>query len=109
MISATNKDTATSGFTDYLVADMSLRASIRQLAATYLAGRGRLDVLIHNAAAFDYAQKRRSKTEEGIETIWATNHLGPVLLTNLLLGAIKPAIEREVHKEFDKRFGKHKA
>jgi putative polyhydroxyalkanoate system protein len=24
-----------------------------------------------------------------------------------LLGAIKPAIEREVHKEFDHRFGKH--
>ena len=24
-----------------------------------------------------------------------------------LLGAIKPAIEREVHKEFDNRFGKH--
>ena len=24
-----------------------------------------------------------------------------------LLGTIKPAIEREVHKEFDKRFGKH--
>lgn len=25
-----------------------------------------------------------------------------------LLGTIKPAIEREVHKEFDKRFGAHK-
>jgi putative polyhydroxyalkanoate system protein len=28
---------------------------------------------------------------------------------SFLLGAIKPAIEHEVHKEFDKRFGKHKA
>jgi putative polyhydroxyalkanoate system protein len=25
-----------------------------------------------------------------------------------LMGAIRPAIEREVHKEFDKRFGPHK-
>jgi NAD(P)-dependent dehydrogenase (short-subunit alcohol dehydrogenase family) len=74
---------------ELLVADMSLQASIRRMAAAFLAGHQTLDVLIHNAAAFDYAQKLRSKTEESIETIWATNHLGPVLLTNLLLDVLK--------------------
>jgi NAD(P)-dependent dehydrogenase (short-subunit alcohol dehydrogenase family) len=49
-----------------------------------------------HAATFDYAQKRSSKTEEGIETIWATNHLGPVLLTNLLLDALKRSDQRRV-------------
>lgn len=74
---------------ELLLVDMSLQASIRRLAAAYLARRETLDVLVHNAAAFDYGQQRRSKTEEGVETIWATNHLGPVLLTKLLSGALR--------------------
>jgi NAD(P)-dependent dehydrogenase (short-subunit alcohol dehydrogenase family) len=48
-----------------------------------------LDVLIHNAATFDIRQKERVLTEEGIEKVWATNHVGPVLLTDLLLPAVK--------------------
>jgi NAD(P)-dependent dehydrogenase (short-subunit alcohol dehydrogenase family) len=72
-----------------MLVDMVLQESIRRLAATFLAGHQTLDVLIHNAAAFDYAQQQRAKTAEGIETIWATNHLGPVLLTNLLLDALR--------------------
>ena len=44
-----------------------------------------MDVLIHNAAAFDVRAKTRHMTEEGIESIWATNHLGPFALTGTLL------------------------
>jgi len=49
----------------------------------------RLDVLIHNAAIFDITQKDVVYTSEGIEAVWATNHLGPVLLTKLLLDVIE--------------------
>ncbi|MDP2302821.1 MAG: SDR family NAD(P)-dependent oxidoreductase [Ignavibacteria bacterium] len=49
----------------------------------------KIDVLIHNAAAFDLSQKRQLITSENIESIWATNHVGPVLLSNLLLNKIK--------------------
>lgn len=47
-------------------------------------GVNRLDVLIHNAADFDISRKKPLFSADGVETIWATNHLGPVLLTKLL-------------------------
>jgi len=48
-----------------------------------------LDVLIHNAADFDIARKQPEKSVDGIETIWATNHIGPILLTNSVLDLLK--------------------
>lgn len=74
---------------ELMLVDMSSQASIRAFAEAYLAKYDVLDVLIHNAAKFDVAQKKPVKTEDGIESIWATNHLGPVLMTDLLLDAIK--------------------
>ena len=74
---------------ELMLVDMSSQASIRAFAEAYLAKYDVLDVLIHNAAKFDVAQKTPVKTEDGIESIWATNHLGPVLMTDLLLDAIK--------------------
>jgi len=47
-------------------------------------GCTRLDALIHNAADFDISRKEPARSPDGIETVWATNHLGPVLLTHLL-------------------------
>ena len=44
-----------------------------------------VDVVVHNAAFFDISQKARTFTAEGRETTWATNVLGPALLTELLL------------------------
>lgn len=74
---------------DLMLLDMSLQSSIRAFAAEFLARHEVLDVLIHNAAMFDIRQKERILTEEGVEKVWATNHIGPVLLTNLLLPAVK--------------------
>jgi NAD(P)-dependent dehydrogenase (short-subunit alcohol dehydrogenase family) len=45
--------------------------------------------LIHNAANFDHAQKKPVFTPEGLETVFATNHLGPFLLTHLLLDMLR--------------------
>jgi NAD(P)-dependent dehydrogenase (short-subunit alcohol dehydrogenase family) len=45
-----------------------------------------LDVLINNAAVF---KRQRTLTADGYETMFATNHLGPFLLTNLLLERLK--------------------
>ena len=74
---------------ELIILDMSLQSSIKAFAETFLAKYDLLDVLIHNAAAFDIRQKERKLTSEGIELVWATNHIGPVLLTELLLNAIK--------------------
>lgn len=61
--------------------DLSSQASIRAAASKV----ENLDVLIHNAAFFDLSARRRQQTVEGVERIWATNYLGPVLLTEMLL------------------------
>lgn len=47
---------------------------------------GALDVLVNNAAA---SLRTREVTADGFERHWATNVLGPHLLTTLLLWALR--------------------
>lgn len=62
--------------------DLSSRQSILDgVTALRALGRGRLDVLIHNAADFDVSRRTPAFTTDGVESVWATNHVGPVLLT----------------------------
>lgn len=74
---------------ELLQADMSSQQSVRQLADEVRTKHQRLDVLIHNAANFDLSVKKPRITPDGVETIFATNHLGPFLLTHLLLDLLK--------------------
>lgn len=69
--------------------DMSSQKSICAFADQFKATHDRLDVLIHNAANFDHTLKKATLTEDRVETIFATNHLGPFLLTHLLLDRVK--------------------
>jgi NAD(P)-dependent dehydrogenase (short-subunit alcohol dehydrogenase family) len=70
---------------DVLALDLSASASIAAACADFRAtGHRRLDVLIHNAADFDLGRKAPVLTDDGIESVWATNHLGPVRLTQAL-------------------------
>ncbi len=69
--------------------DLSLQASIRQAAAQLADRLERVDVLIHNAADFDISRKAPVYTAEGIESVWATNHIGPVVLTERLMPLIE--------------------
>lgn len=72
-----------------LLLDMSSRQSIKKAAKEFKATMPRLDVLIHNAADFDISRKEPDWTEDGLERVWATNHVGPVLLTLLLLSELQ--------------------
>jgi len=72
-----------------MIVDMSSQALIRAFAADFSAKYDQLDALIQNAAIFDISQKEAQYSADDIETIWATNHLGPVLLTDLLLEKLK--------------------
>lgn len=76
--------------------DLSSSTSIRQMASEVMERHDTLDVLIHNAAAFDIAQKQRVLNDDGIELTWATNHLGPVLMTDRLLPALHNAEQGRV-------------
>ena len=68
--------------------DLSSQQSVRDMAAGFKSKHDRLDVLINNAAVF---KNKRTLTPDGLETMFATNHLGPFLLTNLLLDQLKAA------------------
>jgi len=82
------EETSGSSTVDLMIVDMSLQSSIQDFSDAFLAKYDCLDVLIHNAAIFDITQKKPIYTDEGIESVWATNRLGPVLLTELLWGAL---------------------
>lgn len=79
-----------------LLLDMSSRQSIKQAVKEFKAAMPRLDVLIHNAADFDITRKEPDWTEEGIERVWATNHIGPVLLTLLLLSELQVSAQGRI-------------
>jgi NAD(P)-dependent dehydrogenase (short-subunit alcohol dehydrogenase family) len=67
--------------------DLSRMDSVRELAAEYTARFGRLHVLVNNAGAIFY--NGREESADGFEMTFAVNHLGPFLLTNLLLPALR--------------------
>ena len=67
---------------DAFAADMSVLSEVRRLAAQVLDAYPRLDVLVNNVGGF---WAHRHATADGLEHTFAVNHLGPFLLTNLLL------------------------
>src|SRR2546428_2957461 len=73
---------------DLMLADLSLLTSVRSLAAEFGARYSKLDVLINNAAV---VLSSRTVTTEGFEQMFATNYLGPFLLTRLLIPYLEAA------------------
>ena len=61
--------------------DLSSLASVRSAAREISRTVGHIDALLNIAAIYS---SEYHKTKEGFETMLATNHLGPFLLTNLL-------------------------
>jgi NAD(P)-dependent dehydrogenase (short-subunit alcohol dehydrogenase family) len=83
------REISNSDMVELMIVDLALQSSIRDLSDVVLSKYDRLDVLILNAAIFDITQKMGIDTSEGIESIWATNHIGAVLLTELLWSVLK--------------------
>jgi len=63
------------------IVDMSLRRSVRACAERLLAGYEPVHVLVHNAGVLP---SERRETAEGLELTFATNVVGPHLLTRML-------------------------
>jgi NAD(P)-dependent dehydrogenase (short-subunit alcohol dehydrogenase family) len=68
------------------ICDVSSLASVREFAASFNASGSPLDVLVNNAGVLP---TERKKTDEGFELTFATNVLGPFLLTELLLPKLR--------------------
>lgn len=76
--------------------DMSSKKSILDASDELKRRIKQLDVLIHNAAEFDISRKQPEKSADGIERIWATNHIGPVLLTKSVLELINNSVQGRI-------------
>ncbi len=83
----------TGGKVDLALADLSSQAEVRALADEFERRYDRLDVLVNNAGV---VQSERTETPDGLETTFATNHLSPFLLTNLLLDTLKESAPSRV-------------
>lgn len=79
------QDTGNSAI-EFMLADLSLMADVRALAAGFRSKYDRLDVLVNNAGTVN---QQRQVTPEGFEKSWALNHLSYFLLTNLLLDTLR--------------------
>jgi len=69
-----------------IVADLASQSDIRRAAAEFLATGSPLHVLVNNAGVVNL---QRTLTPDGIETVFAVNHLAYFLLTLLLLERMK--------------------
>jgi retinol dehydrogenase 14 len=83
----------TGGRVDLALADLSSQAEVRALADEFERRYDRLDVLVNNAGL---VQSTRTESVDGLETTFATNHLAPFLLTNLLLDLLKKSAPSRV-------------
>jgi NAD(P)-dependent dehydrogenase (short-subunit alcohol dehydrogenase family) len=78
--------TATGAAPELLLADMSSQQAVRALADDVRQRFPKIDVLINNAGGMF---SERGLTVDGIERTFATNHLGPFLLTNLVIDLVR--------------------
>jgi dehydrogenase/reductase SDR family protein 12 len=68
--------------------DLATLSSVREAAAALADRHPRIDVLVNNAGAWS---SYRQESSDGIERTWATNVLGPFLLTELLRDSLARA------------------
>ncbi|KAH8946157.1 hypothetical protein BDL97_12G078100 [Sphagnum fallax] len=80
---------------DVMPLDLSSLASIRKFVEDFNARNLPLNILINNAGVY---VRKFELSENGMEKIFATNHIGPFLLTNLLLDKMK-ITAKETNKE----------
>ena len=75
---------------DLQLCDLSVLSSVRNLAEILRSKYETIDVLINNASVY---KRKRTVTVDGFEEMFAANHLGPFLLTNLLLEPLQAAVQ----------------
>lgn len=75
--------------------DMSSFESIREFAEKFKNEFPKLDIIINNAGYFEHGAKYKL-SENNIELTFATNVVGPFLLTNLLLDSLKKSDDPRV-------------
>ena len=78
---------------ELFLVDMAFQQQIRAVGNTIRAQYPVIDVLVNNAGTWI---SEHSLTEEGIEKVFAVNHLGYVLLTHLLYPSLRGAADARI-------------
>ena len=78
---------------DLFICDFSSHASIKKFAKEFRMKYNHIDVLINNAGAII---GERQTNDEGLEMMFATNHLGYFLVTHYLLDLLKAADKERI-------------
>ena len=86
-----NKDGAVLGEIVNYPLDLSSMKSIREFATNVIEKEGNIDILVNNAGLTQPINQDQYLTEDGFDLTIGTNHLGPFLLTNLLLDKLSNA------------------
>nr|XP_039256631.1 dehydrogenase/reductase SDR family member 13-like [Styela clava] len=68
----------------FMELDLAEMADVRKFANEYIAKEERLDILVNNAGTIT-----DGKTKDNFDMMFGINHLGPFLLTNLLLPLLR--------------------
>ncbi len=76
----------------FLELDVSDLGSVRRAAGKFLAGGRPLDVLVNNAGVAG----TNALSADGFDLTYATNHIGPFLLTNLLLPLVSDSAQGRI-------------
>ena len=77
---------------EFALLDLADLGSVRRAAQAFLDSGRALDVLVNNAGVAG----TRALSADGFDLTYATNHIGPFLLTNLLLPALERALQGRV-------------
>jgi len=82
--------------TTFLQLDTGSMKSVKAFANEFKSKFDRLDVLVNNAGSGYFVKDQRT-TEDGLEAFYATNYLGPFLLTKFLTEMLKKSNGRVVN------------
>ncbi|GMR40894.1 hypothetical protein PMAYCL1PPCAC_11089, partial [Pristionchus mayeri] len=77
----------------YVNCDLGSKENLRSCADKLIEREPHIDILINNAGLWMSCYQR---TKDGHEITWQTNHLGPFLLTELLLPLVEKAEEGRI-------------
>ena len=77
---------------DLQLCDLSILSSVRNLAEILKSKYQKINILINNASVY---KRKRVVTVDGFEEMFAANHLGPFLLTNLVLELLQAAVQAD--------------
>ena len=77
---------------DLQLCDLSILSSVRNVAEILKSKYEKINLLINNAGVY---KRNRVVTVDGFEETFAANHLGPFLLTNLLLELLQAAVQAD--------------